>query len=39
VSIGMQRGLWGLGESAWRRVFRKAPPSAPAAPHVQGEKA
>jgi len=39
VSIGMQRGLWGLGERAWRRVFRKAPPSAPAVPHVQGEKA
>jgi len=28
VSIGMQRGLWGLAESAWRRVFRKAAPAA-----------
>jgi len=39
VSIGMQRGLWGLGESAWRRWFRKAPPPAPALPAVQGDKA
>ena len=40
VSIGMQRGLWGLGESAWRRVFRRAPQVPP--PEVlagQGEKA
>ncbi|MET3915082.1 branched-chain amino acid transport system permease protein [Variovorax sp. OAS795] len=39
VSIGMQRGLWGLGESAWRRWFRKAPPPAAAVPAVQGDKA
>jgi branched-chain amino acid transport system permease protein len=41
VSIGMQRGLWGLGESTWRRVFRKAPPDAKAPPAAaaQGEKA
>jgi branched-chain amino acid transport system permease protein len=41
VSIGMQRGLWGLGESAWRRVFRKRPiaKDAPHAPVAQGEKA
>lgn len=37
VSIGMQRGLWGVGESAWRRVFRKTlldakAPQAQAAP-------
>jgi len=38
VSIGMQRGLWGLGESAWRRVFRKTP-TADKAPLAQGEKA
>ena len=38
VSIGMQRGLWGLGESAWRRVARKTHP-APATPAAQGEKA
>jgi branched-chain amino acid transport system permease protein len=38
VSIGMQRGLWGLGESAWRRVFRKVP-AATKAPAVQGEQA
>ena len=40
VSIGMQRGLWGLGESAWRRLFRRAPQVPP--PEVlagQGEKA
>jgi len=36
VSISMQRGLWGLAESAWHRVFRKTPP-APAA--AQGEQA
>ncbi len=23
VSIGMQRGLWGLGEAAWRRLARR----------------
>jgi len=44
VSIGMQRGLWGLGESAWKRISRKSPaaPAAPAAavsPDAQGEKA
>ena len=42
VSIGMQRGLWGVCESAWRRVFRKSPPStaaAPLAPEALGEKA
>ena len=44
VSIGMQRGLWGLGESAWKRIFRRSPaaPAAPAAavsPDAQGEKA
>ena len=39
VSIGMQRGLWGLAESAWRRWFRKAPPPAAAVPAVQGDKA
>jgi len=39
VSIGMQRGLWGLGESAWRRWFRKAPSPAAAVPAVQGDKA
>jgi branched-chain amino acid transport system permease protein len=38
VSIGMQRGLWGLGESAWRRVFRKAP-LAKRSTTAQGEKA
>ncbi|RQO57123.1 branched-chain amino acid ABC transporter permease [Variovorax sp. KBW07] len=41
VSIGMQRGLWGLGEAAWRRVFRgkaQALPT-PKAPEAQGEKA
>jgi branched-chain amino acid transport system permease protein len=38
VSIGMQRGLWGLGEAVWRRVFRKTP-SALAASQAQGEKA
>ncbi len=41
VSIGMQRGLWGLGEAAWRRAFRKTPPATPvpAAAPVQGDKA
>ncbi|MET3496125.1 branched-chain amino acid ABC transporter permease [Variovorax boronicumulans] len=39
VSIGMQRGLWGLGEAAWRRVFRNKTPSEPKAPAAQGEKA
>ena len=44
VSIGMQRGLWGLGESAWKRIFRRSPaaPAAPAAavsPAAEGEKA
>ena len=44
VSIGMQRGLWGLGESAWKRIFRRSPaaPAAPAAavsPDAEGEKA
>ena len=38
VSIGMQRGLWGLGESAWRRVSRNASP-ATKAPLAQGESA
>ena len=33
VSIGMQRGLWGLCESAWRRVVRGKTVAAP------GEKA
>ncbi|MET3459896.1 branched-chain amino acid ABC transporter permease [Variovorax atrisoli] len=44
VSIGMQRGLWGLGESAWKRIFRRSPaaPAVPAAavsPAAEGEKA
>ncbi|MEO5736848.1 MAG: branched-chain amino acid ABC transporter permease, partial [Variovorax sp.] len=39
VSIGMQRGLWGLCESAWRRVFRKTPAPALVTPEVLGEKA
>jgi branched-chain amino acid transport system permease protein len=38
VSIGMQRGLWGLAEGAWRRIFRKAP-AVPVAAQVQGDKA
>ncbi|BEP43960.1 branched-chain amino acid ABC transporter permease [Variovorax sp. V15] len=38
VSIGMQRGLWGLGESAWKHIFRKAP-ADPVSPAAQGEKA
>lgn len=41
VSIGMQRGLWGLGEAAWRRVFRGKAQALPTAkaPEAQGEKA
>jgi branched-chain amino acid transport system permease protein len=39
VSIGMQRGLWGLGEGVWKRVFRRSPPAAPDAAAAQGEKA
>jgi branched-chain amino acid transport system permease protein len=38
VSIGMQRGLWGLGEAIWNRIFRRKPP-IPNAPAAQGEKA
>jgi len=38
VSIGMQRGLWGVGEAAWRRIFRRTPPGAPT-PSAQGDKA
>jgi len=38
VSIGMQRGLWGLGEGAWKRIFRGTPP-APDASAAKGEKA
>jgi branched-chain amino acid transport system permease protein len=38
VSIGMQRGLWGLGEGAWRRIFRKTSPGAKV-PAALGEKA
>lgn len=38
VSIGMQRGLWGLAESAWRRLSRKRLPVGEA-PLAQGEKA
>ncbi|MGH8786173.1 MAG: branched-chain amino acid ABC transporter permease [Cupriavidus necator] len=34
VSIGMERGLWGLGEGLWRRLGRKAP-----VPQPQGEQA
>ncbi|HEY1090886.1 MAG TPA: branched-chain amino acid ABC transporter permease, partial [Burkholderiaceae bacterium] len=30
VSIGMQRGLWGLAESAWRRLSRKRLPAGEA---------
>lgn len=37
VSLGMQRGLWGLGESLWSLVRRKAPDAA--APAALGEKA
>jgi branched-chain amino acid transport system permease protein len=40
VSIGMQRGLWGLGEAAWRRLAEHAPPPGTLkAPEAQGEKA
>ncbi|QHJ00841.1 branched-chain amino acid ABC transporter permease [Xylophilus rhododendri] len=35
VSVGMQRGLWGLCEAAWRRVFQRKP----AQPAVRGEQA
>jgi branched-chain amino acid transport system permease protein len=38
VSIGMQRGLWGLGEAAWRRLARKAPAARPL-PAAEGDKA
>ena len=38
VSIGMQRGLWGLCESAWPRSFRKQTVE-PNAPRAQGEQA
>ncbi|WP_208512030.1 branched-chain amino acid ABC transporter permease [Variovorax paradoxus] len=38
VSIGMQRGLWGLGESAWRRTFGKGAQGADTSA-AQGEKA
>lgn len=38
VSIGMQRGLWGLCESAWRRLSRKRLPVGEA-PLAQGDKA
>ncbi len=40
VSIGMQRGLWGVGESAWRRVFRKTllDAKSPQAQAAQGEE-
>ena len=31
VSLGLQRGLWGLGESLWGLVRRKAPKDAPSA--------
>jgi branched-chain amino acid transport system permease protein len=42
VSLGMQRGLWGLAESAFRRLFRKALIAAqavPSPPAAQGDKA
>ena len=38
VSIGMQRGLWGLCESAWQRIFRKQTVESNA-PRAQGEQA
>ena len=31
VSLGLQRGLWGLGESLWALVRRKGPADAAAA--------
>lgn len=37
VSLGMQRGLWGLGESLWNWVRRKEPAATEPAP--LGEKA
>ncbi|WP_173025313.1 branched-chain amino acid ABC transporter permease [Acidovorax sp. SRB_14] len=37
VSLGMQRGLWGVGETLWGLVRRKAP--QPGVPAAQGEKA
>ena len=37
VSLGMQRGLWGLGESLWGLVRRKEP--ATTAPAAVGDKA
>lgn len=37
VSLGMQRGLWGLGESLWSLVWRKK--SAATAPPALGDKA
>ena len=37
VSLGMQRGLWGLGESLWGLVRRKEP--AATAPAAVGDKA
>ena len=36
VSIGMQRGLWGLGEAAWRRVFRGKAQALPTAREADG---
>jgi len=38
VSVGMQRGLWGLCERIWHRAFRKVPVTPVAAP-AQGDKA
>ena len=38
VSIGMQRGLWGLCESVWQRIFRKQTVESNA-PRAQGEQA
>lgn len=37
VSLGMQRGLWGLGETLWHLVRRKD--RAAAAPAALGDKA
>lgn len=37
VSLGMQRGLWGLGESLWSLVWRKKSAATP--PAALGEKA
>lgn len=38
ISIGLQRGLWGVCESAWRRIFRRQT-TAPIATPAQGDKA